>query len=182
MVEQEAIACGASGMAAAMLESVGHGARLTLDDPLSKLARASFALHQELEQVHPDESGVDTGFRENPVMYPAFTADEIDALKPRVLELDQSNHAMQWLEGPDLWHLEPRLSRQALGALVCVCAAVGSYRQIPLFWPWGPGVRSEPVDWPGRPDLSGTRPTARTPGSRPTTPDNDFLWRHVPGA
>jgi choline dehydrogenase-like flavoprotein len=46
VLEQEAIACGASGMAAAMLESVGHGARLLPSDPLAELARASFTVHQ----------------------------------------------------------------------------------------------------------------------------------------
>ena len=48
VLEQEAIACGASGVAAAMLEAVGHGAHLAVNDPLTAFARAGFELHQEL--------------------------------------------------------------------------------------------------------------------------------------
>lgn len=60
VLEKESIACGASGMAAAMLESVGHGAHLTLHDPLAELAQASFHLHQELATSLPEASGVDS--------------------------------------------------------------------------------------------------------------------------
>jgi hypothetical protein len=69
VLEQEAIACGASGVAAAMLEAVGHGAHLAVNDPLTAFARAGFELHQELQPVLLEESGVDIGYRENPVIH-----------------------------------------------------------------------------------------------------------------
>jgi glycine oxidase len=128
VLEQESIACGASGMAAAMLESVGHGARLPLDDPLAELARASFALHQELAQQLPQESGVDIGYRENPVIHPAFTPAEVAALKPRALALHRHNPAVRWLEGQELWEVEPRLNRAVLGAMVSPQAQLLAYR------------------------------------------------------
>jgi glycine oxidase len=130
MLEQESIACGASGMAAAMLESVGHGARLPLDDPLAELARASFALHQELAQQLPEDSGVDTGYRENPVIHPAFTAEEVANLKPQALALHRQHTAIQWLEGQALWDIEPRLNRAVLGAMVSPQAQVLAYRYV----------------------------------------------------
>src|SRR2546426_12055285 len=43
VLEQEAIACGASGVAAAMLEAVGHGAHLAANDPLTAFARAGLS-------------------------------------------------------------------------------------------------------------------------------------------
>jgi len=130
VLEQESIACGASGMAAAMLESVGHGARLPLDDPLAELARASFALHQELARQLPEDSGVETGYRENPVLHPAFTVEEVAVLKPQALALHRHNAAMQWLEGQALWDVEPRLNRAVLGALVSPQAQVLAYRYV----------------------------------------------------
>lgn len=128
VLEQESIACGASGMAAAMLESVGHGAHLTLNDPLAELAQASFYLPHELALSLPEESGVDIGFRENPVLHPAFSSDEVAQLKPRALTLAAQNPAIKWLEGDDLWAVEPRLNRQAQGALVSPQAQVIAYR------------------------------------------------------
>jgi glycine oxidase len=128
VLEQESIACGASGMAAAMLESVGHGARLPLDDPLAELVQASFALHQELAQQLPEDSGVNTGYRENPVIHPAFTVEEVAVLKPQALALHHHRAAVQWLEGQALWDVEPRLNRAVLGALISPQAQVLAYR------------------------------------------------------
>ena len=128
VLEQEAIASGASGMAAAMLESVGHGARLPVDDPLAQLARASFMLHRELAPALREESGVDVGYRENPVIHPAFTSAEVATLKPQALELQRHNPTLQWLEDQALWEVEPRLNRAALGALMSPQAQVIAYR------------------------------------------------------
>lgn len=130
MLEQESIACGASGMAAAMLESVGHGANLPVDDPLTELARSSFALHQKLSTQLPEESGVDTGYRENPVIHPAFTEAEVAALKPHTLALQRQQAAVQWLEGQALREVEPRLNRQVLGAMVSPQAQVIASRYV----------------------------------------------------
>lgn len=128
VLEQEAIACGASGVAAAMLEAVGHGATLPGDDPLTELARASFNVHQELRQSLPDESGVDIGYRENPVMHPAFSEAEVAVLKPLAVALQQHNPVVQWVEGAALWDIEPRLNPAALGALVSQQGQVLAYR------------------------------------------------------
>jgi glycine oxidase len=130
VIEQESIACGASGMAAAMLESVGHGARLAVHDPLAELVQASFAQHQELARTLPEESGIDTGFKENPVLHPAFTADDMAQLRPLACDLHRENAVVQWLEGQALWELEPRLNRDVLGALVSPQAQVVAYRYV----------------------------------------------------
>ena len=87
LLEQASMACGASGMAAAMLESVGHGATLVQDDPLEALARASLSVHHELAQALPEESGVDIGYREHLSLQPAFTAAEVATLQPYALIL-----------------------------------------------------------------------------------------------
>ena len=128
VLEHEAIACGASGVAAAMLESVGHGARLSVDDPLAELGRASFQLHQELRHLLWEESGVDIGYREHPALHPAFSAADVATLKPQALALQLRDSTVQWLEGPVLWDVEPRLSQEALGALMSHQAQVLAYR------------------------------------------------------
>jgi glycine/D-amino acid oxidase-like deaminating enzyme len=128
VLEHEAIACGASGVAAAMLESVGHGARLSVDDPLAELGRASFQLHQQLRHLLWEEAHVDIGYREHPVLHPAFTDAEAAILKPQALELQRLDPTVQWLEGPVLWDVEPRLNREALGALMSPQAQVLAYR------------------------------------------------------
>lgn len=130
VLEQEGIASGASGMAAAMLESVGHGAKLLLNDPMADLARASFVQHQEWARVLPEESGVDTGYRESPLVHPVFSPEELATLKPQALELGRHDPAAQWLEGPALWEVEPRLNRGALGGLVTPQAQVIAYRYV----------------------------------------------------
>jgi glycine oxidase len=128
VLEQESIACGASGVAAAMLDAVAHGDRPPQDDPLVELVQASFALHQELARTLPEESGVDIGYRENPLIHPAFTREEGEELRQRALVLRQRHPDVRWLEGQDLWDLEPRLNREALGGMVSPQAQVLAYR------------------------------------------------------
>ena len=128
VLEQEAIACGASGVAAAMLEAVGHGAHLAANDPLTAFARAGFELHQALQPVLLEESGVDIGYRENPVIHPAFTTAEAETLQAYALERHHDVPAVQWLEGQALWDVEPQVNREALGALVTHQAQVLAYR------------------------------------------------------
>ena len=124
VLERDGIASGASGMAAAMLESVGHGAHLSLNDPMAELAKASFEQHRVWSQQLPDVSGVKTGYRENPLVHPVFSPAELAALKPQALALQRHNPDAQWLEGAALWEVEPRLNCEALGGLVTPQAQV----------------------------------------------------------
>jgi glycine oxidase len=128
VLEQEAIACGASGVAAAMLEAIGHGAHLTGDDPLTAFAGASFALHQALRPQLLEESGVDIGYRENPVIHPAFTPAEAETLQAYARAQASTVARVEWCAGPALWEIEPRLNRAMCGALVTQQAQVLAYR------------------------------------------------------
>jgi glycine oxidase len=73
---------------------------------------------------------VDTGYRENLVVHPVFEPEELATLKPHSLELGRHNPAVQWLEGPELWEVEPRLNPEALGGLVTPQAQVIAYRYV----------------------------------------------------
>ena len=122
MLEKEAIACGASGMASA------HWQKALEDERLSELAWLGFRLHQELARVLPQESGIDIGYREQPMIYPAFSAEEVESLKSQLSALRRYDPSARWLEGQALWEVEPRLNRDVLGGLVSQGAQVMAYR------------------------------------------------------
>lgn len=128
VLEKEAVAVGASGMASAHWLAIGRDARAALQGDLSELAWLGFQLHQELACVLPQESGIDIGYREQPTIYPAFSAEEVESLKPQPSVLDHDDPSVRWLEGQVLWEVEPRLNRDVLGGLVCHQAQVMAYR------------------------------------------------------
>jgi len=122
IVEKEAMAVGASGMASA------HWRGALEDGRLSELAWRGFRLHQELACVLPQESGIDIGYREQPMIHLAFSAEEGKSLKSQLSALRRYDPSVRWLEGQALWEVEPRLNRDVLGGLVSQGAQVTAYR------------------------------------------------------
>jgi glycine oxidase len=122
VLEKEAIGVGASGMASA------HWRKALEDEGLSELASLGFQLHQELARVLPQESGVDSGYREQRRVYPAFSGEDVESLKSLLLALKRLDPSARWVEGQALWELEPRLNRDAVGGLACHGAQVVAYR------------------------------------------------------
>jgi glycine oxidase len=122
LLEKEAIACGASGMASA------HWRKVLEDERLLELAWLGFQLHQELACVLPQESGIDIGYREQPMIYPAFSAEEVESLKSQLSALRRYDPSARWLEGQALWEVEPRLNQDVLGSLESQGAQVMAYR------------------------------------------------------
>jgi len=128
VLEKDAIASGASGMSPAMLEAAGPGALEGEKDELSELTCLGFRLHQELACVLPQESGIDIGYRETPTIVLAFSAEEVESLKPQPSALRHYDPSVRWLEGQALWEVEPRLNRDVLGGLMYHSAQVMAYR------------------------------------------------------
>jgi len=122
VLEKEALAGGASGMASA------HWRKALEDERLSELAWLSFQLHQGLACVLPQESGIDIGYREQPMIYPAFSAEEVENFKSWLSALRRYDPSVRWLEGQALWEVEPHLNRDVLGGLVFQGAQVMAYR------------------------------------------------------
>jgi glycine oxidase len=128
ILEKEAVAFGASGMASAHWSAVSPGTYSALDDQrLSRLAWLSARLHLELASALPAESGIDIGYLEHPTLRLAFTPEEYNNLKRQTLTLEQEDPPAHWLEGQALWEREPRVSRDVLGALACRQAQVMAY-------------------------------------------------------
>jgi glycine oxidase len=122
MVEKEAVAVGASGMASA------HW-RAALDDGrLAELAWLGFRLHREIARVLPQESGIDIGYREQPMIHLAFSPEEAESQKSQLSALRHYDPSVRWLEGQALWEVEPCLSRDVLGGLVSQGGQVMAYR------------------------------------------------------
>jgi len=122
VLEKEAMAVGASGMASAFWRKALENERL------SELALLSFQLHQELASILPQESGIDIGYQEQPRIHPAFSVAEVESLKSQLPALKHYDPSARWLEGQALWDVEPRLNRAALGGLVLQAAQVMAYR------------------------------------------------------
>ena len=122
VLEKEAMAVGASGMAPAFWK------KALGDERLSRLASMSHQLHQELARVLPQESGIDVGYREQQEIRPAFSVVEVEGLQSQLPALKLHDPSARWLEGPALWEVEPRLNRDALGGLVQQSAQVMAYR------------------------------------------------------
>jgi glycine oxidase len=128
VLEKEAVAVGASGMASAHWLAVSPETYSALEDRrLSQLAWLSSRLHHELASVLPTESGIDIGYLEHPTLRLTFTAEEYENLKILPLALEREDPPARWLEGQALWETEPRVSRDALGALACRQAQVMAY-------------------------------------------------------
>ena len=112
VVERESIASGASGVAAAMISQTFEG------DPLADLSDFSRGRHAELARDLPAETGTDYGYRINPELYAAFSPDAARDLKASEDAFRARNPRAHWVEGPELWEIEPRLNPAVLGAIV----------------------------------------------------------------
>ena len=112
VVEQEAVASGASGVAAAMLVPTFD------DDPrLVELSDFSLRLHKELSRRLPEEAGAEYGYREHPELLVAYTPEQAAALKERLPALQLRHPEARWVEGMEMLAIEPRLSSDTLGAI-----------------------------------------------------------------
>ena len=128
LLEKEAVAAGASGMASAHWKASDYVAREILEDRrLWELGRLSFRLHRELARVLPQETAIDIGYREHPAIHPAFSEQEVERLKPQQAASRFDDPPVRWLEGQALYEMEPRLNRDVFGGLVSQYAQVMAY-------------------------------------------------------
>ncbi len=114
IVEADGVASGASGAAAGLLTPPLPWA----DGPLDELRRRSFAMHLELAQTLPAESGVDYGFSRVPrAMIPTTEEEELSAI---VLaeRLAAGGHDGEWLSPAALRERSGWIDRAPRGALL----------------------------------------------------------------
>jgi glycine oxidase len=114
IVEQEAVGFGASGAAAGLvtplIESFGP-------DPLTRLGMIGGGMHKDLAKALPDESGIDYHYSPIPVLEPAFSEEEAQALRERLVWLQDLDSDVRWVTPSDIRQMDDRLLPGVLGGL-----------------------------------------------------------------
>ncbi len=127
VIERDGVASQASGFSAGALNPLeGHG----IPGPLAPLALESFRMHQSMWDELRDESGVDFQPETVSTARIAFDDSELDGMDGtlRVLEAAEGFSA-RYLGSAELQELEPRIARDAVGALYTYGnTALDSYR------------------------------------------------------
>ena len=113
LVDGDGIARHASGFAYGGLYPLSGAG---IPGPMFALARKSFALHHELSEVLPGESGLDIGFRSRPTVSLAFAEDEAAGIRGHVAWVNaQPGFRAEWLSGTTLRDLDARIADDAIG-------------------------------------------------------------------
>ncbi len=115
VVERDSVGSHASGFAYGELSPpVDAGISA---DPVARLANEGMRLHRQLALSLPEQTGVNTDYRERPSITLAFSGREAQSAKDYVSNsARQAEQAPRWLEIEEARALEPRISQRALGA------------------------------------------------------------------
>ena len=111
LVDGDGIARHASGFAYGGLYPLSGAG---IPGPMFALARKAFALHGELSETLPGESGLDIGFRLRPTVSLAFAEDEAAGIREHVAWVnDQPGFRAEWLTA--LRDVDARIADDAVG-------------------------------------------------------------------
>lgn len=113
IIEADGIASGASGASAGWLTPYSA----SCDPRVLALAPATLALHKQLAEQLPEESGIDHRFQSTPYLRCAFTEDGVSRLKEWFRLRTQEGAAMKWLEPGEARKVAPQLTGEILGAV-----------------------------------------------------------------
>ena len=116
VVERDAIGSQASGMAAGLLVPLGESP--APKNPVLRLGLESLEMHRELAPRLQEETGIDVGLRNTPLLLPAFTEEEVAELRGRLSWQAELGLDIRWVDGPEARRWEPALAPEALGALL----------------------------------------------------------------
>ena len=121
LVDGDGIARHASGFAYGGLYPLSGAG---IPGPMFALARRSFALHHELSEALPDESGFDIGFRSRPTVSLAFAEDEAAGIREHVAWVNaQAGFRAEWLSATALRKVDARIADDAVGGALYYGAA-----------------------------------------------------------
>ena len=120
IIERDEIAGKASGYNAGGLNPLeGHG----WPEPLQPMALQSFALHKDLWESLPAETGIDYHGRITSILKVALDAEELPELRETLETFNNApepGFSAEWLEREDALALEPRLSPEVLAGVRAV--------------------------------------------------------------
>ncbi len=113
VVERDSIGSHASGFAYGGIGGSG------VPEPMAPIGREGWKLHNEFAKTLPESTGINFDFRYRSSMYLAFNQAEVDGLKASLpWRLGEPGAKIRWLSGDEARKLEPRVSPEAIGALV----------------------------------------------------------------
>ena len=118
VVERDSIGSHASGFAYGGLSpGVEAGAPGDLV-PMARVASEGMRLHRELAQSLPEETGVNTEYRQRPSLSLVFGSHEAQSARD-LLARRQSREGQvaRWLDAEEVHAIEPRVSQRALGGV-----------------------------------------------------------------
>jgi glycine oxidase len=114
VIERDAVGSHASGFAYGGLGALDG---IEVHGPTQAIATASMRLHRDLAVSLPEDTGINTEFRERPGIALCYTDDEVRTAKANlVLREKQPEYECSWLGRDELLAMEPRISPDAIGA------------------------------------------------------------------
>ena len=120
IIEREGVASHASGYNAGGLNPLeGHG----WPDPLMPMALQSFALHKELWDALPAETGIDYNGRIMSILKVALDPEDLDDLRATLETFNSApepGFSAEWLEREDVLALEPRITPEVIAGIRAV--------------------------------------------------------------
>ena len=127
LIENDAIAAGASGAAAGLLTAPVPSSS---DNPMYEMQRRGFDMHVELSESLPAESGVDYGYAVTPRALLALTVEEEAAAQVAIAGLTEAGREARWIDLEELQRVSGWVDGgSALGAaLLEPSARVDAYR------------------------------------------------------
>ena len=120
IIEREGVASHASGYNAGGLNPLeGHG----WPDPLMPMALQSFALHKELWDALPAETGIDYNGRIMSILKVALDPEDLDDLRATLETFNSApepGFSAEWLEREDVLALEPHITPEVIAGIRAV--------------------------------------------------------------
>ncbi|MBI4310600.1 MAG: FAD-dependent oxidoreductase [Chloroflexi bacterium] len=110
IIEQEAVASKASGVAAGLLPPFYEFEK---PGPLTDLALKSLSTHRGLGRQLREETGIDARYTQLPFLYLAFTKAEEEALRSRLAWQRATGLRIEVVDNATAREVEPRLTREA---------------------------------------------------------------------
>jgi len=115
VLEKDSVGSHASGFAYGGLHPYsGSG----IPGHLTDMARRGYELHEELAGELPEATGVDTEYSRKSTLSLSFTEHEVQASREHLEWMQTQNADAEWLDGDALQAAEPRVSPEALGAVL----------------------------------------------------------------
>ena len=115
LVERDSLGSHASGFAYGGLSGLSWvGDR----SPVGALRAEGFRLHKQLAETLPEETGVNTEFRERPTLSLAFSEEEATAGRSQASrQQGDKGYSVRWVDADEARSIESRISPDALGAV-----------------------------------------------------------------